>query len=318
VNNFDLSNYPIRKYDNFHFSSRKRNAFEGFYFKVAKKDGTTLVIICGYAKSPEKSHAFIQVSSQFISTLYFEYPIDSLKMGTGRFEFSIGNNHFNTRGIKLTEKNCNVDLSISMFLPWKRTALKPSIMGQLSRIPLVECKHDVIAPSLEVSGNIEIENNNIRFDNDSGYIDKNWGSSFPRKYKWGHISGFDDPTVSIQFALGRPKWLGIPFPVYVGFFKIKDQIYIFNSLNQGKITMINIGHNELIMENKIFRIHAKFGQGHPLNLFAPSQGKLEDSIIENAGITTEVKVFQKNNLNKYQLIINETVNDATLEIRGEE
>jgi hypothetical protein len=305
----------LERYNNFHFLSKKAPSFEGFYCKVAQQDGTTLVVICGYAKSAEKAHFFIQVSTQSANTLYFEYPIDKLIPHTEGFSFSINGNQISSKGIVINEKNCTIDLTFTKFSKWKRTLTKPSIMGVLTYVPFVECKHDVISPYFEVSGNATIENTQLEFTDDAGYIDKNWGKSFPKKYIWGHVAGFEKENIAIQFAQGSPSWLFWNVPVHLGFLRLNDNIYTFNSWKGGKMTMINVGHKEVYIRSRKFKIHLTFKKGSELKLKAPINGKVEDNIVESAGIETKVLIHERKLFSKDKLVINETVFNSTLEIK---
>lgn len=305
-----------KKFDNFHFLSARAPAFEGFYCKSAKSDGTTLVVICGYVKSGQHSHAFIQVSTQDSETCYFEYPIDQLKVSDEEFNFSINGHCFSKEGISINEKDCVINIKFEKFTAWKRSFFKPTVMGLLSYIPFVECKHDVTAPSLTISGKAQVGNNEVNFKNASGYIDKNWGASFPEKYFWGHVAGFSDSSISIQFAKGCPKWLLWKVPVYIGFLRIDGKTHTFSSVKSGKLTMINVGHREISLENSKYRIILKFNGGTALNLKAPLNGKLDDEIVEHAGINTLVQIYEKSSFRKNRLVIKENVHDSTLEVKN--
>lgn len=308
----------VNKYNNFHFLHKKAPCFEGFYLKTAKKDGTTLVVICGFAKSKEKSHAFIQVSTQSLETFYFEYPLYELKINEEAFNFSIRNNEFSQNGIYIKENDCEVDLTFSDFTFWNRTYLNPSIMGVLAYVPFVECKHDIISPSLTVLGHANLKAETLIFDNTSGYIDKNWGRSFPKDYFWGHISNFENPSVSIQFAKAKPKWLFWKIPVYIGFLRLNHEIHLFKSWKKGKMTLTNVGQDEVLLQNRKFKIKIKFENGRPLNLKAPIEGKLDHLILERAGILTRVTIYKLNSIGDDQILINESVLNSTLEVLRED
>ncbi len=303
-----------QKHNNFHFLHKKGPSFEGFYFKTALANGTTLVIICGFAKSKDKSHAFIQVSSQLLETFYFEYPLSSLKTNEETFNFSVGKNTFSQNGISIQEEDCEINLSFTHFELWNRSFFKPSIMGILTFVPFVECKHDIISPHLLVNGTAKLKTKTLQFQNNSGYIDKNWGTSFPKEYFWGHISSFENSTVSVQFAKARPKWLLWKIPVHIGFLRIDGEMHLFKSWKRDQMTLINVGQEEIELKNKHYRIELKFDQGYPLNLRAPLNGKLDNTILERAGISTSVTIYKKTTSSAFELILNETVNNATLEI----
>lgn len=58
----------------------------------------------------------------------------------------------------------------------------PNIMGPFSYFQFMECNHAILSMKNIVNGLININQNKIIFNNDAGYIEKDWGYSFPKKY----------------------------------------------------------------------------------------------------------------------------------------
>ena len=48
----------------------------------------------------------------------------------------------------------------------------PNIMGPFSYIPFMECNHAIISMQNNTKGCINVNNEEIRFNNDKGYIEK--------------------------------------------------------------------------------------------------------------------------------------------------
>lgn len=308
-------NQKDHKFENFHFRTKRPPAFEGFYFKGYQKDGILLVIICGYSKSRSGSHAFLQVSTPENGTQYFEYELSSINRQEGTFNFDIGPHSFSNKGISINEEDCKIAIEFTQFFKWPRSILNPSIMGLLGHVPRVECKHDIVSPGIVLKGSARINGSTYKFTNASGYIDKNWGESFPKSYYWGHITGFTDPSISIQFTKGYPLWGRWRVPVYVGFLKIGENIHTFHSWKIDKMTLINVGHHEIYLENRKWKVTVKLNPGIPLNLRAPSKGSLNDKIVEHAGGNAIVRITRRE-LNKTEKVfLEEEVNGTTFESR---
>ena len=68
--------------------------------------------------------------------------------------------------------------------------LKPNIMGPFSYIPFMECNHAILSMENTVEGVININNDKINFHNNIGYIEKDWGYSFPKNYIWCQGNNF--------------------------------------------------------------------------------------------------------------------------------
>jgi hypothetical protein len=52
-------------------------------------------------------------------------------------------------------------------------------MGWYSFIPFMECKHGIVSANHKIKGKITVNNQIIDFDEGQGYIEKDWGTSFP-------------------------------------------------------------------------------------------------------------------------------------------
>lgn len=48
-----------------------------------------------------------------------------------------------------------------------------------SFIPFMECNHDIVSVNHDLRGRISVNRNVIEFDGGKGYIEKDWGVSFP-------------------------------------------------------------------------------------------------------------------------------------------
>lgn len=308
------SKRKFHKFDNFHYSKTKAPCFEGFYFKGYSNENI-FIIICGYTKSKNNTVAFLQATIPGEKVNYYEYPLDQLITTKKLFTFKIGRNSFSKNGIIINEDGCNINIRFNDFDSWPRTVLSPSIMGSLSHVPKVECKHDVISPHLSMEGNVQINATQLEINRGIGYIDKNWGRSFPKRYFWGHLNGFSDPSISLQFAKGVPSWGPLRIPVHIGFLRINDELHVFRSWKKEKMTMINVGHFEILIENKNWKIRIELKIGHSLKLRAPIEGELIDNIVEYAGGEAFVQISKKNEKKNEVLILAEKIHGTTFEQR---
>ena len=56
---------------------------------------------------------------------------------------------------------------------------RPGVMGPFSFVPFMECYHGVVNIDHKISGSLMINNEEIDFTDGYGYIEKDWGKSFP-------------------------------------------------------------------------------------------------------------------------------------------
>ena len=113
--------YDTRKIGNtiiFQGNNKKRNYFEGWYFKMVSADGSAILsVIPGIAlsKDGKEQHAFVQViDGKTAQTRYYSYPIDQFWFSRDGFAVKIGDNYFSKEKISLDLKDDSTSLSGSV------------------------------------------------------------------------------------------------------------------------------------------------------------------------------------------------------------
>lgn len=292
--------------------------FEGYYFKFINEKEELVILIAGISISKNEKYSFIQIASNYDKNVaFYKFPLSEFKSSKDSFLFNIGNNEFKRDEITLELDNINVHLQLKNSINWNRSVLNPNIMGFLSFIPRVECKHDVITVATEVTGHVKLQNQTISFDKSSGYIEKNWGYSFPRKYLWLHANQFKNDQLSLQFAMAKPKWLFFRPQVYIGYL-MNGELTHFGShklslarvKTDGDQTKVTI---RMFRKNIIIRVTNKT----PIHLISPKEGKLQNKISEYLNSDIELVVIKKRFFRKNIEIINDISKLSTTEIHDE-
>lgn len=197
--------------------------FEGWYFKVVAADQkNAYAFIPGISFSPDgtEDHAFIQVLEGNSGTVVVkEFPVDAFSSSPDCFEISIGNNHFNKQHISLDLEveghSFKGELRFEASKPWPRSFLSPGIMGPFGWLWFLECNHGVLSLDHHILGGLTVDNQRIDFTHGRGYIEKDWGKSFPNEWIWMQSNHFSTPDTSFTFS-----WASIPF----GLFRFKGVI----------------------------------------------------------------------------------------------
>ena len=92
---------------------QKKNYFEGWYCKQVSADRLAIYsFIPGISLNKIESHAFIQVINGITArTHYLSFPVDAFWASSDRFDVTIGNNRFSSKGISLNLDQENVVIS---------------------------------------------------------------------------------------------------------------------------------------------------------------------------------------------------------------
>lgn len=279
----------------FQGSLNRKNYFEGWYFKhVSSSMEDVWSFIPGLALSAGGRQAFIQVlNGRTGESHVYEYDIEAFSASSKELNVNIGQSQFTTKGISLDLKNkarkISGNLSYTSVEQYPSTLLNPGIMGWYSFVPFMECKHGIVSMHHKLSGGLYIDDSYIDFDNGTGYIEKDWGSSFPESWVWLHCNTFSSSQSSFTFSVAKIPWLGSYFIGFISFLKLKDRFINFSTWSKARIEKLEYVENRLSIRivNKKYQleIEALNNQAGPLK--APKLGSMQRIIKEtvDANIT---------------------------------
>ena len=181
--------------DMYHGWGRKRSYFEGWYFKIVDPtEGYALAFIPGISMGKDgKSHAFIQtMDGKKCTTTYERFDIADFQAHSKHFHLQIADNQFSTNKIKINLPNIQGELSFDNIAAWPKMLGAPGMMGWFSFAPFMECYHGVVSLDHSLKGSLTVNGEEIDFTNGRGYIEKDWGVSFPKGYIWMQTNHFEE------------------------------------------------------------------------------------------------------------------------------
>lgn len=171
---------------NFHGFRKKRSYFEGWYLKHQKKNVSIAFIPAFHVDAEGRRTASIQVITGEESH-NFPFEEKDFKVSKKKFCVKIGNNLFSKRGIRVElEKE---GFCVSGTLDYSSFAeLGTDIMGPFRLIPFMQCSHGVLSMIHQLRGTLTINGKSYDFTGGTGYVEKDFGSSFPDCYTWTQCS----------------------------------------------------------------------------------------------------------------------------------
>ncbi len=271
----------------------KKAAFEGWFCKIDdRKNGLMFSIIWGYSTHRNTKHAFIQFQDNLShDTAYISYPIEDLKWKTDPFVLQVGKNELSQAGIILDfvmeGMPVRGNFHFSSFTPIKQSILKPNIMGWLTYVPN-ESNHSIISMNHKVTGDLHIGNQSWKVKDADGYIEKDWGTGFPKEYVW--VQANDLEKSSIVFSYATVPMLG---KYAKGFFLVlhhDGREYRFTSIEGSKLVDFNVSKDSFSATIKkrgiSIKINAK--QSNPVALASPENGEMKSHIKESLDGTLEI------------------------------
>lgn len=240
----------------FQGSLRRKRYFEGWYFKMISDDDYRFAIIPGISitgRDNPSNHSFIQVIyGDPLKTRYLTFPLKDFKYRTGDFAISIRKNHFNLRGmdIDIKEEDISIsgDISFSCLTRVPRSLINPGIMGWYSFVPFMECYHGIVSMNHQLRGILRINKETVDFNMGRGYIEKDWGRSFPRSYIWMQSNHFSDNETSFMLSVADIPWLGNFFIGFLSVLKVGNTFYRFTSYTKARIELLEIDDENVHVE----------------------------------------------------------------------
>ncbi len=297
------------------YLNTNKNYFEGWYFKnTNNKNGISF--IPGININENNKKAFIQVITEN-SSYFVNYDINDFEYNFNPFYIKVKNNIFSRDGINIDIFDEIQNLKVKGNIKYlntkniKVTTISPNIMGPFSYIPFMECNHAIISMKNNTKGLININNNQIDFNNGIGYIEKDWGCSFPKSYIWCQGNNFENTEASFMLAIATIPFKIFQFKGVICTLIVNNKEYKFTTYNNSKL-IENEVNNEFInitLKKGNYYLNVKSTYNNGLKLLAPVKGKMQKNILENicSKITINLKYKDK-------LIFSDTSNNCGLEI----
>lgn len=297
------------------YLNKKKNYFEGWYFKHTTPN-KGISFIPGINIDDTGAKAFIQIITNNTS-YYVNYNIEEFKFNHNPFHIQIGNSTFSKEKININIEDKSQNLKIYGNIEYSNSKnistniLAPNIMGLFSYIPFMECNHAIISMQNTINGLIKINNEEICFNNDKGYIEKDWGCSFPKSYIWCQGNNFQNTNASFMFSVADIPFKLFSFKGLICVVLIENKEFKFTTYNNARILECEIKEDFFNITFKkdlyILNIKSKYNKG--LKLAAPIKGKMTKDIFES--ISTTVTVTLKKGK---EIIFCDTSNMCGLEI----
>lgn len=273
----------------FHGLTAKGPYFEGWYFKHQAGDHT-LALIPGvqYDKAGHRT-AFIQVLTEGGSYRIF-YPMSAFKVCPHCLSVNIGGNRFTHNGLSVDLQTRGLRLK-GKIRYGPLTPPKSDVMGPFSHMPRMQCRHGVISLGHALEGEIEQNGKTVSFDNGIGYIEKDWGSSFPERYAWAQCNDFSGQKSAVMLSVADVPFLGRQFIGCIAVVLHGGREYRLATYRGVQIERCD--SKGVVLRQGRYRLRADFQPpaGHPL--LAPRQGVMDRIIRETSDCRAAFSFFER-------------------------
>jgi tocopherol cyclase len=297
---------------------KNKHYFEGWYFKHVSRDlNQVYSFIPGVSLAENDPHAFIQILNGITSeTEYISYPLDEFIWDRKKLHLKVGDSVFTDKYIDLKIGNGNLKVKGHLYynniVKYPKNLFSPGIMGWYSFVPYMECRHGIVSVNHDLTGRLIINDESVDFDGGKGYIEKDWGTSFPEAWLWIQANNFNRSDTSFTFSVAKIPWRGKFFMGFIAFLFHNKKFTLFSTYNNSVITEINHygelinlilkNHNSILKVSVIRKISGE--------LRAPASGSMSRRIKESIDSEVELSLFDKYN----NLIYKDSSKRAGLEV----
>ena len=277
---------------------KEKQYFEGWYFKlVTQSAGEALAIIPGIAMDEKgNKQAFIQIlDGKRKIAQYHKFSFDAFHAESASFHISIAENTFSANTLKLNLENLQGAVHFNGNIPWPKYILSPGIMGPYSFVPFMECYHGIVSMDHAIEGSLMLNGKSIDFSRGRGYMEKDWGKSFPSSYIWMQTNHFSKEGTSLKCSVAKIPWLGSHFVGFIAGLYWNNNLIRFTTYNRSRLlkTFADLAHVSIVMENPTYRLEIFAERDAPTALASPIMGLMEGRIEETMNSFVNVHLIEK-------------------------
>lgn len=232
------------------------------------------------------------------------YSFQDFSFSNSPFFIKIANNFFSLDEINIDINDSFHMLNIEGNIHFSnRTSISsnlftPNIMGPFSYFPSMECNHAVLSMKSNVSGLLHFNDNFINFDDGVAYIEKDWGTSFPKSYIWCQSNEFLAFPANFMLSIAEIPLGVLNFTGIISDISFENKEYKFTTYYGAKLKKYDVNNDSISIEiqqgNKILSVSSLSENSN--FLFAPSKGKMKREILESISSKIDVQIKEKDKI----------------------
>jgi hypothetical protein len=253
---------------------------------------------------------------------YHRYPAQDFNAERGAFDIQVGANRFTTDSIVLDLESANQVLCGEVYFegltPWPVTLTSPGIMGWYSWVPFMECYHGVLSLDHSLRGKLQVDEQNIDWTGGRGYIEKDWGMSFPSAWVWMQTNHFAQPGISLTASVAMIPWLFRSFRGMIVGLWHDGQLYRFATYTGAQIEHLAItdGQVSWTISDRTHRLEIQAARVSSVPLRGPSKVDMGVRVPETLQSTVQVRLTKLEDRDN-RPIFEDTGRYAGLEVAGD-
>ena len=299
--------------------------FEGWFYKIVDVSGA-----CAFAfipgifigKEAKDSHAFVMLldAEQHLST-YHAYTINEFDASANQLDISVGPNRFRADYFEIhidsQERSVHGRIDLGAFTPWPVKLFSPGIMGWYAFAPLMQCYHGLISFDHHLAGQLKINDRCVDFTDGRGYIEKDWGQSFPSAYVWMQSNHFSTPGVSLMASIANIPWLGSSFRGFIIGLWMHGTLKRFTTYTGATLDCCEITEKsvKIVVHDKKYKLVIETDRVEGGTLHGPYDLVMTPIVSETLGSRIQLALYEKSSQSE-KLVFADVGRHAGLDVNG--
>ncbi len=283
--------------DLYHGFGKKPPFFEGWYYKLVSPDEKWRYAVIPGVILGDKGHAFIQVLNGTTGTsAYHTFPLEQFQASPEKFEIHLGANRFSRECLCLqvgdAQDKIEGELHFEGTQPWPVSLFSPGVMGWYAWMPFMECYHGVVSLDHRIQGWLKIAGESVDFSGGTGYIEKDWGQSFPAGYIWLQSNHFGQPGTCITGSVAIIPWLGSAFRGFIVGLWHEGRLYCFATYTGARSEKLEIDDQRLawVLSDRNYRLEIAARRARGGLLLGPTRLEMGKRVDETMLSTVELRL----------------------------
>jgi tocopherol cyclase len=310
----------------YHGHDRRPPFFEGWYYRLTNAAQDKRYAIIPGVFLGENTHAFIQVlEGHTHRTAYHVFPFEQFRASRGCFEVRIGESVFTQHSLRLALDRpeplgqIQGELTFQGVQPWPVRWYSPGIMGWYAWIPTMECYHGVLSFNHGLEGALDIEGQRQTFDGGRGYIEKDWGKSFPAGYIWFQSNHFETPGICLTASIAMIPWLSSAFRGMIVGLWMNGTLYRFATYTGAKTERLELQDNRVLwtVSDRDLRLEMQVVQARGGLIYGPNRHDMGKRVDETLDAVVDVRLSEKSGRSTGKVLFEGQGRHAGLEINGD-
>lgn len=263
--------------------------FEGWYVHVSDS-AVSFGVIFGVSYTKQQTHAFVQyLDDQSSNSIYQSYPFSAFSMQKDGRQVQIGENVLSMHHLHVRLPQVSCDIAFYKPTPLSHSIYAPDIMGPFHYLPM-QCTHAILSLHHQAIGTLQ-RNNHLVSIHGIGYMEKDWGSSFPAYYQWFQSNCCTMANKACFFYSHAHIPLGpFHFTGVICVLMIQDKQLRFATYHGCRFTQVDA--HTILLRQQSQTMKLRFSQREGASLMAPQKGSMERKIKETLSASVTITLYE--------------------------